>query len=112
MNRRAYDHVHNSAASMVVELAVNLQNMYKDKKKVSIMENSKDLTVKFWEDMSMFGTPIYEPANDKAFEVIEFMGQDYMDSISDAKMDRIYEWLTNMGIDVVIAEAPRLRQSL
>jgi hypothetical protein len=64
-------------------------------------------TLKFWSNMNVYGDQVYLPANERAVEVANLIGQGQDELISDEMMDRIYDVMDKLHIDVVIEEKPK-----
>lgn len=63
-------------------------------------------TIIFREECTSLGTLIYEPVNDRAFEVMEFLGQDTKPYLDLETFDRIWHWLGRLGHPIYIKTNP------
>ena len=58
------------------------------------------MSFEFREVKTHFGNKIYYAGNEEARDFFDFMN--WPCSISEAKMDKAYDWLTNLGHEVLI----------
>jgi phosphoserine phosphatase len=58
--------------------------------------------IKFRQEFSKSGAIYYEPANEAADEVMDFIGTETAYSMFEPKAERIFAWLEKLGHDVVI----------
>jgi hypothetical protein len=59
--------------------------------------------IKFRQCCTRSGKYIFEPLNEEAFETVEFLKLEFGE-IGEHKFDKIYDWLTKLGHDVIIFE--------